>query len=225
MNYFLQDLVSLGLCAVLAAALPLFLIARRELGRGWPAVLLALLLTLAGAADLVFQRNAGTALVLLADAVNVFCFLVSLTVFVHYSVDYAAAGLRPFRLWSYLPALFLALFYFLTPWLVRGIAQSYLGFRLDYAAGFWLLPLFGLLAAGLVVALNFTTIFSLQKEAIKDRSLYLLFVMFLVLFFFSSSLLMPFLIGTVNFSSVLPLALALLVIFYTCAHNGYFLAE
>ncbi len=225
MNYFQQDLVFLALCAVLSAYLPLFLAPRHLLGRGWPAILLMVLLTLAGAAELVFQGYPDPALILLADAVNVFCFLLSLTVLAHYSIIYTSAGLRPVRLWFYLPALLLALVYFLTPWLVRGVARSYLGFRLDYALAFWLLPLFGLLAALLVLGLNFTTIFSLQKAAVKDRSLYLIFVLFLVLFFFSSSLLMPFLAGTVNFSSTLPLALAVLVIFYSCAHNGYFLAE
>ncbi len=226
MNYFQQDVVFLVVCVVTALALPVYLAARGLLGRGWPAYLLMILLTLAGAADLVFLHNAGTTPLLLADSVNVFCYLFSLTLFAHYSLIYSAARLRPVRLWFYLPALLLSLCYFLTPWLVGGVIRSpSFGFRLAYEPAFWLLPLFGLLAALLVVALSCATVFSLQKEAVKDRSLYLIFVLFLTLFFFSSSLLMPFLAGTVNFSSTLPLALALLVIFYSSAHNGYFLSE
>ncbi len=226
MSYLQQDLVFLILGMLLSTVLVYQLVMRRRLGAGWPAVLLAVLLTLAGAAELVFQRTTDTALIMLADAVNVFCLLFSLTVFVHYSLAYAAAGLRVVRLWFYLPALLLSLLYFLTPWLVGGIVMiPYLGFRLDYAPGFWLLPLYGALAAVLVLALNFTTIFSLREAAAKDRALYLIFVFFLAAFFFSSSLLMPFLIGTVNFSSTLPLLLAIAVIFFSCLRSGYFLAE
>ncbi len=225
MNYFQQDVVFLAVCGALCVVLFVFLASRQLLGRGWPALALSFLLTVAGAAGLVFQYRPGTALILLADAVNVFCYLFSLTLFVHYSIVYSSAGLRRARLWFYLPALALALVYFLTPWLVSGVSQSFLGFRLAYAPAFWLVPAFGLLAVLLALVLNFRTIFSLQPEAVKDRSLYLLFVLFLVCFFFSSCLLMPFLAGTVNFSSTLPLALAVLVVFYACAHNGYFLAE
>ena len=226
MSYFQQDAVCLAFCAALSLILPVLLAARRELRRGWPAVLLTFLLTLAGAAELVYRSSSDTALIMLADAVNVFCLLFSLTVLVEFSLAYSSSGLRPARLWFYLPALLLSLLYFLTPWLVGGIVESAsLGFRLDYLPGFWLLPLFSLLAALLAVALNFTTIFSLRQAADKDRALYLVFVLFLALFFFCSCLLMPFLAGTVNFSSTLPLALAVLVIFYSAAHSGYFLAE
>jgi hypothetical protein len=226
MNYFQQDLIYLVLCVLLAAGLPSYLAARRSLAGGWPAVLLVLLLTIAGLADLIFQSNPGTAVVLLADAVNVFCFLFSLTIFAHYSLVYFFPGLRRVSRWLYAPALALALLYFLSPWLVRGIVQnSYLGFRLDYAPGFWLLPVFGVLFGGGVLALNCLIIFSDRAPADKDRSLYLIFVLFLALFFFHACLILPFLAGTVNFASTLTLALAIGVIVYACAYHGFFLAE
>jgi len=148
-----------------------------------------------------------------------------LTVFVRYSLAYSSSGLQPVRFWPYWPAFLVSLFYFLSPWLVDGVLASPLGFRLDYAPGFWLLPLFGLLAGLVVLGLNFSTLFSGQKAAVKDRALYLILVFFLALFFFGASLLLPFLAGTVNFSSTLPLLMAIGVVFFACAHSGYFLAE
>lgn len=226
MNYWQQDLIYFGLSVLLTAGLLFYLSARRSLAAGWLAVLLALLLTAAGLADMIFMWNSSTTAVLLADSVNVFCFLFSLTIFAHYSLAYFFPGGRPVRLWLYLPALAAALLYFFSPWLVRGIVQNYyLGFRLDYAPGFWLLPLFGVLLGGLALVLNFMILFSNRGEAAKNRSIFLLFVMFLVLFFFTACLILPFLAGTVNFASPLPLALAILVVVYACARYGAFMAE
>ena len=226
MNYFQQDLFAFGFCVILTVGFPVYLAARRSLAGGWPAVLLVLLLTISGAADLAFKCNAGTSVVLLADSVNVFCFLVSLTVCAQYSLVYFLPGPLRGRRWLYLPALVLAALYFFTPWFVRGIVQNdYLGFRLTYAPGFWLLPLFGLLAAGLALALNFAALFSRRAPAAKDRAIFFLFVLFLALFFYGASLIMPFLAGTVNFASPLPVAMAITVVVYSCARYGLFMME
>jgi hypothetical protein len=226
MNYLQQDLAYFGLCAVLTVGFPIFLAARGLLAGGRAAVLLVLLLTIAGAADLAFKDNSSTALVLLADGVNVFCFLFCQALFLHFSFAYFFPGPLRGRRWLYLLPLALALLYFFSPWLVSGIVRNaYLGFRLNYAPGFWLLPLFGALAGGLALALNFAVLFLHREPAAKDRAIALLLVMFLALFFFSASLIIPFLAGTVNFASPLPVLLALLVIVYTCARYGFFLME
>jgi hypothetical protein len=230
MEYFLQDmlyfLIGLAFFFVLAG----HMLYRRRFPRGAGSLLgLVLLLSTAGLSDLAFRLYPQPNLVLLADSVNVFCYAFILAIFLHYSLAYSAKQ----TIWTetklylalYLPALAISGFYALSPLMISGLVASPLGFQLDYNPGYWIVVLYGLSLTLSCIYLNLGHIESSKPAGEKNRSVFLLFTLLLLVYFYNSSLILPFLFQTVNFASPLPTTFAIMVLTYAYLRYNYFALE
>jgi hypothetical protein len=189
-------------------------------------VALTAVLSLAGLTDVFQVYSNNPVLILLADSGDVCCSLFSLTFFLQF-----ALLCRPRRgaAWSprtnalfFLPGLLLALVYAFTPLLIGGITSGAYGFKLTYQPGFWLLVL--ALAGGFlaVSGLTLREIISPPDLECRRRALVLVFAFLLAAYYYGTVLVLPFLYGTSNFASPLPLSCAALVLIYVNIKYGYF---
>jgi hypothetical protein len=229
-TYFYQDLSYIIISVVFIAYLFGYAEIHRRIPKGFfLLLLLTLLLSTGGLSDMVFRWNPDPTLVILADSLNVFCFSFALTIILHYSAlyfyknDFLAAS-KGYR-WLYLPACLLTFVYILSPLMIKGIVSNPIGFQLKYAPGYWLIVLFGALLGLAALLINFGIVLHSRNENEKNRSLFMLFVLILTLYFYSSVMFLPFLFNAVNFASPLPMTFAVIVLVYAYIKYGYFIIE
>jgi hypothetical protein len=230
MEYFYQDLFYFLIGLAFFFFLAGYMFYRRCFPRGAGLLLgLILLLSTAGLSDLAFRVYPWANLVLLADSVNVFCFTFILAIFLHYSLAYSAKQ----TVWTrtklylvfYLPALAISGFYALSPVMVGGLITGPLGFQLNYNPGYWIVVLYGLTLTLASIYLNLGHIESSKPAGEKNRSVFLLFTLLLLVYFYNASLILPFLFQTVNFASPLPTTFAVMVLTYAFLKYNYFSLE
>jgi hypothetical protein len=226
MDYLAQDILYIAMGIVFAMVLLGYIAYRRHWPGGGYLLALVFLLTTTGLADIIFRWNPNPSVVLLAGSLNVLCFLLNLTILLHYSVENylkSKIGLEPLWLFLilYLPALLVSGIYTLTPLMISGIITSAIGFQPIYGSGYWTLVGYGAALFLLTLHFNIMTLVRGKLEE-KNQSVFLMFVLFLLGYFYCSVLIFPFIYRTVNFASPLPTTFAILVLVYAYIHYHYF---
>lgn len=230
MNYYSQDLLYILLGIFFIFVLLGYTIYRRHLPTGGYLLGLVFLLSLAGLSDMIFRWNPNPSLVLSASSLNVLCFSFSLSIILNYSIVHffkGKIGLKPLWLFLalYLPALIVASLYAFSPLMISGMLSNPLGFQPIFNSGYWALVFYGVFLFLLSTLLNLILAFKGKSLDEKNQSVFLLFILFLVVYFYSSVLIFPFLYRTVNFASPLPTTFAILVLVYAYIRYGYFSLE
>jgi hypothetical protein len=218
--YFYQDLISvlLGL-----GLLGLMVVRVRLKGPSYLLLFLVFICSLAGLTDALFRWNPNSLVVLMADSLSAFCYLMGLGIFLHYSLFYEKQEqLGKWYYLAYLPGLILSFLYVWTPLMVKGITRSFFGFQISYGPGYYWLIIYGLLYFVLILFFNGRVVFSFREWKEKERTFYLLFSFFLFFYFYSSVIIFPFLYGMVNFASPFPVVFAALVMVYAHLKYNYF---
>ncbi|HVN67188.1 MAG TPA: hypothetical protein VMT55_02365 [Candidatus Sulfotelmatobacter sp.] len=187
---------------------------------------LTLMLSTASLTDVIFRYNADPALLMLADSGNIFCALFGLTIFLHFSL----ADLLRWRhgrdfqnyLLLYLPALAIATAYTLTPLMVEGITSGAAGFEIQYGRGYWLVVAFAGAYLLLTVLLALFSVIESPKVRERERSAIMLLAAGLCAYYYTSVLILPFLLRLPNFASPLPLTCATIILVYAGIKYEYF---
>jgi len=228
MNYFFAE----DLFSIIASGLVFFfflgyLIYRGQFSNGKLLLGLVFLLSLSGLSDMVFRFNSNANMVVLADGLNVVCYTLVLALILDYSTVYFFSN--PLAMpWInfiliYLPPIFISAVYILTPWMVSGITQNKgIGFNLSYNSGYWVLLAYG--AIMFLLSLAFVLIDLWRDPDSEDRSesLFTLFILVLLGYFYCSVIIFPFWLKMVNFASPLPTTFAGLALVYSYIVYGYF---
>lgn len=230
MSYYYQDTFYVSLGILILLFLLGYMLLRRRFAKGSPLLLsLILLFSTAGISDLVFRWNPRPVAVLYADSLNLFCFVFSLAILAHFSVIHFSRNpaWRETKIYAllYLPALLISALHILTPLMIDGITSGPIGFQLSYNWGYWAVVAYGAVFGLLSAALNIGIILSGPSPREKNHSLFLLFVLILSLYFYNSSLILPFLYRMVNFASPLPTTFAILVLTYAFIKYNFFTLE
>jgi hypothetical protein len=230
MAYFIQDTLYVALSIFLLFFLLGYMALRRRFPKGSPLLFaLILLFSCAGLSDLAFRFSPNPVIVLYADSLNLFCFVFSLAILSHFSLLHFSKN----PLWThtksylllYLPALIIAALHILSPLMISGIISGPIGFQLNYNWGYWLIVIYAALFGFHSIALNLIIIVKNPLAAEKNHSIFLLLVLLLSLYFYNSSLILPFLYRMVNFASPLPTTFAVLILTYTFIRYNYFTLE
>ncbi|MEE8637593.1 MAG: hypothetical protein V3T21_00950 [Candidatus Margulisiibacteriota bacterium] len=228
--YFYQDISYVIISIIFLLFLVGHMFYYRRFTRGSFHLLgLILMLSTAGLSDLAFRWNPRPIIVLYADALNVFCFVFALAILLHYSLVHFFKS----RLWTetkfywtlYLPALVISALHVLTPLMIAGIFFGPIGFQLSYNAGYWAIVIYGMGFSLLSVFLNLGIIVKDTSPSEKNQSVFLLFTHLLLIYFYSSSLILPFLFNMFNFVSPLPTTFAIIVLAYAYVKYNYFSLE
>ena len=230
MNYFYQDIFYISLGIFFIFVLLGYILYRRHLPTGGYLLSLVFLLSMAGLSDMIFRWNPNPSWVLSASSLNVFCYSFALTIILNYSIVHFfkdRIGLEPAWLFLilYLPALIVTSIYLFSPLMVSYVLSSPLGFQLAYSPGYWALIVYGAILVLPSALLNLIIAFQGKSADDANQSIFLLFVLLLVAFFYGSVLVFPFLYRTVNFASPLPTAFAILVLVYAYIRYEYFSLE
>ena len=192
-------------------------------------IALTMLLSVAGITDLLFRYNSDPTVLLLSEAANVACYCYALTIFLHFSLVYffrqPSLGGAAYSWWLYQPALVLILLHVISPWMIGGVTSGANACQIDYRPGYWAIVAFGLIYLALIGGLNLQIVALSQSVKERERSLYLMFAVGLTAFYYASALILPFVYGTVNFSSPLPLTCAALILVYACYRYGFFIGK
>jgi len=230
MVYFIQDTLFVALSIFLLFFLLGYMALRHRFPKGSPLLCaLILLFSSAGLSDLAFRFSPNPVVVLYADSLNLFCFVFSLAILSHFSLVHFSKNPiwthSKFYLILYLPALIIAVLHTLSPLMISGIVSGPIGFQLSYNWGYWLIVIYAALFGLHSVLLNLIIIVKNPVAAEKNHSVFLLLVLLLSLYFYNSSLILPFLYRMVNFSSPLPTTFAILILTYTFIRYHYFTLE
>jgi hypothetical protein len=226
-GYFYEDILYIAGNILLLLFLFGYKVYSGRLARGSFMLLsLILLLSTAGLSDMAFRWNPNPNVVLLAAALNVFCFVAALSILLHFSMIY----FHPTKFWKnvifcsvyYFPVLVITGFQLFSPLLISGIITGPVGFRLVYNPAYLIIVLYAAALVLLTVLFNLATIVRDPHFEKKNQSAFLLFILLLVVYFYSASLVLPFLFGTVNFASPLPTTFAVLILAYTYIRYNYF---
>ena len=226
MSYFYQDLFFI-ICSLIIFIFFLgYLIVRRQFRGGKLLLGLTFLLSLAGISDMVFRFNPDPNLVVLAEGMNVICFTFVLALLLNYSTVYfyknpLSLPLKYYLL-IYLPALIISVIYIFTPWMVSSITQNPFGFKISYNSGYWAIVLYGILMSICALLFVLITLFRDHDLDDKNEALFMMFILVLLVFFYSSVLILPFISHMVNFASPLPTTFAILALVYSYIAHGYF---
>jgi hypothetical protein len=230
MDYFYQDMLYFLIGLFFFLFLAGYMIYHRRFPRGGFLLLgLILLLSTASLSDLAFRVNPHPNIVLFADSLNIFCYTLILAILLHYSLAYSSE--KP--VWTetksylalYLPALIISALYALSPLMVAGIVSGSIGFQLSYNPGYWVIVIYGIFLSLSCVYLNLEHLGRDKSPAEINRSIFLLFTLLLLAYFYNASLILPFLFRTVNFASPLPTSFAIMVLVYAYTKYNYFSLE
>jgi len=227
MNYFYQDMTlgaaSLGLLFFLIS----YMIYQQRFTHGGN-LLLALILMLSTTAfsGLVLRWNPNLTLLLLANSINVFCFLFAFTIILHFSLfSFSKSPL----LWKskaylllYVPAVILSFVYALSPLMLAGIVQNPFSFQILYAPGYWAIVLAGFAFAGAALLLELFILARGASAAEKRASLLSLLTIVLLFYFYGVDLIRPFFANRSFFPSPLPLTIASFALVYEFIKYHYF---
>ena len=123
MIYFYQDILLAAINIFLLTFLVGYMIYHQRFTHGGNLLLaLIIMLSTAGISDMIFRWNPNPTLILLADSFNVFCFLFTLTILLHFSLfSFTRSVLlreNKFYLLLYFPPVILSFLYALTPLMI-----------------------------------------------------------------------------------------------------------
>ncbi len=229
MVYFMQDIFSYLASALVFFALLAYAIYKK---RSNLQLLLASVFLMSSAAlsDMLFRWNPNPNIVVLADGMNVFCYSFIMAIMLHFSVVYFFKNTIPslpsrFYLALYLPPLVLSAVYILTPFMVTGIIHNPTGFKLNYGGSYWVLIAYGMALAALSLLFILWILLEDRDPEERNQTIFVLFVLILVSYFYSSALIFPFLNNLVNFASPLPMTFGILIMVYCYFVHGYFAIE
>ncbi len=228
MNYFfVEDLFAIIASAIIFLFFLGYILYKRQFSSGKLLLALVLLLSLSGLADMVFRFNGNPNMVVLADGLNVVCFTLILALMLDYSTLYFFRN--PLAMpWInfiliYLPPIAISLIYILTPWMVSGITQNVgLGFKLSYSGGYWWLLVYGAVMFSLSLIFILIDLWRDPDSEDRNESLFILFILILLGYFYCSVIIFPFWLKMVNFASPLPTTFASLALAYSYIVHGYF---
>lgn len=207
-----------------------YMIYRRRFTHGGNLLLaLIILLSITGLSDIILRWNPNPALILLANAVMVFCFLFGLTIVLHFSLfsftksDFLWAN--ELYLFLYLPALILSFTYALTPFMLSGIIHNPFGFWLIYAPGYWIIVILSF-GAGLGVAgLELGILLKNISAGENHQAVLSLLIFALLFFYYVSSLVLPFFSRSAYFPSSVILTLAIVLLIYEFVKYHFYSLE
>jgi hypothetical protein len=230
MVYFYQDISYVIISIIFLLFLVGHMLYCRRFQKGSLLLLvLILMLSTAGLSDLAFRWSPRSSVVLCADTLNVLCFVFALAILLHYSLVHFSKN----RLWAevkfywvlYLPALIISVLHILTPLMIAGVISGPIGYQLSYNSGYWIIVIYGIGFSLLSILLNLGIIAKDTSPSEKNQSIFLLFTHLLLIYFYTSSLILPFLFNLANFVSPLPTTFAIIVLAYAYVKYNYFSLE
>lgn len=226
MPYFLEDIIIVSASVLISLFFLGYLLFRGQLLNGLLLLVFVTLLSISGFSDAVFRFNPHPNLVVMADGLNIFCFTIELAILLHFSTVYfikkPSQTPLPLDAVIYLPAVIISALYSLSPLMVSGVTANTTGFQMNYNPGYWTIVVYGAVMA--IISLIFIFITLLRDPDAEDRNevLFLLLVLILMIFFYGSVLVVPFLYNFINFVSPMPIVFAVLALVYSYISHGYF---
>ena len=225
--FFAEDLFAIVASGLVFLSFLGYLINKGQFSKGKLLLALVFLLSLSGLSDMVFRFNSNANLVVLADGLNVICYTLVLALILDYSTVYLFRNPLAMPIISfiliYLPPIVISAVYILTPWMVSGITQNAsLGFKLSYNSGYWVLLVYGAMLFLLSLGFILVDLWRDPDPEGRSESLFTLFILFLLGYFYCSVIIFPFWLKMVNFASPLPTTFAGLVLAYSYIVHGYF---
>lgn len=227
MGYFYNDLVMVAVNLGLLLFLFGFMVARRRFTHGGNLLLLMIiLLSTLGFSDLIFQWNPNLPLILLANSLNVFCALFTLSILCHFSFF---SFTRSPLLWEsraylflYLPSVLISFLYALSPLMLTGIVQNPFGFRLIFGGGYWAIIICGAVLTLAIFLLELAILLRPGSADEKAEAGISLAILLLLSRFFNLNLVLPFFVYLGTFSSPMPTMLATLLLVYEFIRYNYY---
>jgi hypothetical protein len=227
MDYFYNDIIMVAANLVLLLFLFGFMVVRRRFTHGGNLLLLMIiLLSTLGFSDLIFQWNPNPLLILLANTLNVFCALFTLTILCHFSLfAFTRSPLlwesRTYR-WLYLPSILISFLYALSPLMLTGIVQNSFGFRLLFNSGYWAVIICGLALTLAISLLELAILFRPGSADEKAEAGISLAVLLILAHFFNLNLVLPFFFYLGTYASPMPAMLATLLLVYEFIRYNYY---
>jgi hypothetical protein len=227
MDYFTNDVITVAVNLGLLLFLFGFMVARRRFTHGGNLLLLMIiLLSTLGLSDLIFQWNPNPLLILLANTLNVYCALFTLSILCHFSLfSFTRSHLlwesRAY-LWLYLPSVVISFFYALSPLMLTGIISNPFGFRLTFGAGYWAVIICGVALTLAICLLELAILFRPGTADDKAEAGISLAILLILAHFFNLNLILPFFIYLGTYASPLPATLATLLLVYEFIRYNYY---
>ncbi|MFA4844067.1 MAG: hypothetical protein WC632_03860 [Candidatus Margulisiibacteriota bacterium] len=227
MDYFYNDIIMVVANLSLLLFLFGFMVARRRFTHGGNLLLLLIiLLSTLGLSDLIFQWNPNLPLILLANSLNIFCALFTLSILCHFSLfaftrSHLLWESRAY-LWLYLPPVIISFLYALSPLMLTGIVQNPLGFRLLFGSGYWAIVICGAALTFAISLLELAILFRPGSADEKAEAGISLAILLLLAHFFNLNLILPFFVYLGTYSSPMPAMLATLLLAYEFIRYNYY---
>jgi hypothetical protein len=227
MDYFYNDIIMVAVNLGLLLFLFGYMVARRRFTHGGNLLLLMIiLLSTLGLSDLIFQWNPNPLLILLANTLNVFCALFTLTILCHFSLfaftrSHLLWESRAY-LWLYLPSVVISFLYALSPLMLTGIVHNPFGFRLVFSPGYWAVIVCGVALTVAISLLELAILFRPGSADEKAEAGISLAILLLLAHFFNLNLILPFFVYLGSYSSPMPAMLATLLLVYEFIRYNYY---